>query len=42
MLGEKLIGTPLFPGTVRSDQMGWIMSGLPMLNREEKEFSLNN
>ncbi|RTG91402.1 mitogen-activated protein kinase 15 [Schistosoma bovis] len=38
ILGEMLIGTPLFPGTSTLDQIGRIMAGLPKLSREGKEF----
>ncbi|XP_018646238.1 serine/threonine kinase [Schistosoma mansoni] len=37
ILGEMLIGTPLFPGTSTLDQIGRILAGLPKLNREDIE-----
>ncbi|CAH8584072.1 unnamed protein product [Schistosoma intercalatum] len=37
ILGEMLIGTPLFPGTSTLDQIGRIMAGLPKLSREDME-----
>ncbi|CAH8535520.1 unnamed protein product [Schistosoma turkestanicum] len=37
ILGEMLIGTPLFPGTSTLDQIGRIIAGLPKLSREDME-----
>ncbi|KAH8857661.1 Mitogen-activated protein kinase 15 [Schistosoma japonicum] len=34
ILGEMLIGTPLFPGTSTLDQIGRIIAGLPRLSKE--------